>query len=224
LGVYRDWMLSWLIHAAMKQETFSVYRRRVIPMAEGRVLEIGVGSGLNLPFYGRHAERVIGIDPSARLLWRARKAAARSPVALELLKCSAEAIPLESRSIDTVVSTWTLCTILNVQRALGELRRVLKPSGRLLFVEHGRSPEPHVWQWQDRLTPVWRCVAGGCHLNRAIGPMIEESGFEIVEMKAGYMTGPKLMTFMYEGSASSSVVIDAHTPHGTVSGLHRHAR
>jgi ubiquinone/menaquinone biosynthesis C-methylase UbiE len=148
---------------------------------------------------------VIGIDPSARLLWRARKAAAGSPVTVKLLECSAEAIPLESRSVDTVVSTWTLCTIPDVHRALGELRRVLKPSGRLLFVEHGRSPEPYVYRWQDRLTPVWRRVAGGCHLNRAIGPMIAESGFEIVEMKTGYMTGPKLMTFMYEGSASALV-------------------
>lgn len=200
--MYRDWTLSWLIHAAMKQEPFNVYRRRVIPMAEGRVLEIGVGSGLNLPFYGRNTERVIGIDPAARLLWRARKAAAASPVAVKLLECSAEAIPLGSRSVDTVVSTWTLCTIPDVQRALRELRRVLKPGGRLLFVEHGRSPDPHVCSWQDRLTPAWRRIAGGCHLNRAIGPMIEESGFAIVEMKTGYMIGPKLMTFMYEGSAS----------------------
>jgi ubiquinone/menaquinone biosynthesis C-methylase UbiE len=202
LAAYRDWMLSGLIHTAMKQEPFSIYRRRVIPMAEGRVLEIGVGSGLNLPFYGRNTERVIGIDPSARLLGRARKAAVGSPVAVTLLECSAEAIPLENRSVDTVVSTWTLCTIPDVHRALGELRRVLKPGGRLLFIEHGRSPEPYVCRWQDRLTPVWRRVAGGCHLNRAIGPMIEESGFEIVEMKTVYMTGPKLMTFMYEGSAS----------------------
>ena len=123
--------------------------------------------------------------------------------AVKLLECSGEAIPLENRSVDTVVTTWTLCTIPDAHRALGEMRRVLKPRGRLLFVEHGRAPEPYLCRWQDRLTPLWRRVAGGCHLNlnRAIGPMIEESGFAIVEMKTGYMTGPKAMTLMYEGSA-----------------------
>jgi ubiquinone/menaquinone biosynthesis C-methylase UbiE len=117
------------------------------------------------------------------------------------LKGSAEAIPLESKSVDTVVTTWTLCTIPEVARALSEMRRVLKPGGRLLFVEHGRSPDPNVRCWQDRLTPLWKRIGGGCHLNRAIGQLIEESGFRIENINTGYMKGPKPMTFMYEGSA-----------------------
>jgi len=110
---------------------------------------------------------------------------------------------LDDKSVDTVVTTWTLCTIPSVTRALSEMRRVLKPGGRLLFVEHGRSPDPNVRRWQDRLTPLWRRIGGGCHLNRAISQLIEESGFRIERMDTGYMKGPKPMTFMYEGSARS---------------------
>ena len=110
---------------------------------------------------------------------------------------------LDDKSVDTVVTAWTLCTIPGVTRALSEMRRVLKPSGRLLFVEHGRSPDPNVRRWQDRLTPLWRRIGGGCHLNRAISQLIEESGFRIERMDTGYMKGPKPMTFMYEGSARS---------------------
>ena len=110
---------------------------------------------------------------------------------------------LDDKSVDTVVTTWTLCTIPSVTRALSEMRRVLKPGGRLLFVEHGRSPDPNVRRWQDRLTPLWKRIAGGCHLNRAISQLIEESGFRIERMDTGYMKGPKPMTFMYEGSARS---------------------
>lgn len=110
---------------------------------------------------------------------------------------------LDDKSVDTVVTTWTLCTIPGVTRALSEMRRVLKPGGRLLFVEHGRSPDPNVRRWQDRLTPLWKRIAGGCHLNRAISQLIEESGFRIERMDTGYMKGPKPMTFMYEGSARS---------------------
>jgi ubiquinone/menaquinone biosynthesis C-methylase UbiE len=117
------------------------------------------------------------------------------------LKSSAETIPLEDASIDTVVTTWTLCTIPDVAAALSEMCRVLKPDGRLLFVEHGRSPERSVRRWQDRLTPLWKCLGGGCHLNRAISQLIESAGFRIERMDTGYMKGPRPMTFMYEGSA-----------------------
>lgn len=201
MSFYHDRILPHLINMTMRQEALMEYRRRLVPAAEARILEIGVGSGLNLPFYGDKATHVIGLDPSQKLLSMAQKASSGTLRPVELLEGSAEAIPLEDKSVDTVVTTWTLCSIPDVSRALGEVRRVLKPSGRFLFVEHGRSPETNISRWQDRLTPLWRRIGGGCHLNRAIGPLIADSGFRIEQMETGYMDGPKLMTFMYEGSA-----------------------
>jgi ubiquinone/menaquinone biosynthesis C-methylase UbiE len=195
-------MLPCVIHAAMRQDVFTSYRQRLIPKATGIVLEIGVGSGLNLPFYSRRVARVVGVDPSSRLLSRAREAATRTSVEIQLLECSAEAIPVETCSVDSVVTTWTLCTIPDVVRALHEMHRVLKPAGRLLFVEHGRSPEPRVCRWQDRLTPLWKHFAGGCHLNRAITGSIEAAGFHIIATSTGYTAGPKLITYTYEGCAT----------------------
>jgi ubiquinone/menaquinone biosynthesis C-methylase UbiE len=201
MSVYEDQILPYLIHLSMRPGTLAAYRRRVVPAAEGRVLEIGVGSGLNLPFYGAATTDVVGLDPSVKLLWMARKAAHKTMRGIALLEGSAEAVPLEDRSVDTVVTTWTLCTIPDVHRALGEMRRVLKPTGRLLFVEHGRSPDARVRRWQDRLTPVWRRISGGCHLNRPIAQLLEEAGFRIEQLENSYMPGPKPMTYMYEGSA-----------------------
>ena len=154
MGLYQDHVLPLLIHLSMRQRNLAAYRARVVPAAQGRVLEIGIGSGLNLPYYGTAVEQVIGLDPSPKLLAMARKTAQQTSIPLELIENRAEAIPLYNRSIDTIVTTWTMCSIPDVRRALGEMRRTLKPGGRLLFVEHGRSPDPSVRRWQDRLTPV----------------------------------------------------------------------
>ena len=185
----------------MRRRDLAAYRNRVVPAADGRVLEIGIGSGLNLPFYSRNVERLIGLDPSPKLLSMVRRNLRPDTPSLELIEGSAEAIPLENNSVDTVVTTWTLCSIPDVGRALREMHRVLKPAGRLLFIEHGRSPEANVRWWQDRLTPAWRRIGGGCHLNRAIRKLIEDAGFQLVRFENGYMRGPKPLTFMYEGSA-----------------------
>ena len=200
MGFYQNRILPHLVHLSMRQDTFSAYRRRLVPAAQGRVLEIGVGSGLNLPLY-TDAAHVVGLDTSPRLLSMARQAHRSGAASTELIEGSAEALPLEDKSIDTVVTTWTLCTIPDVNAALREMRRVLKPSGELLFVEHGRSPDARVRRWQDRLTPVWKRVGGGCHLNRPIRELLEQSGFRIERIETGYMKGPKPMTFMYEGRA-----------------------
>lgn len=201
MGFYQDQVLPLLIHLAMRQCNLAVYRSRVIPSAHGRVLEIGIGSGLNLPFYEPKTKEVIGLDPSAKLLGMARRSMRPRAFPLDLIEASAEAIPLDDHSIDTVVTTWTFCSIPDVKGALCEIRRVLKPGGRLLFVEHGLAPDSPVRWWQDRLTPIWKRVGGGCHLNRAIGALIEGAGFRIERLATGYMRGPKPMTFMYEGSA-----------------------
>ena len=194
-------MLPHLLHLAMRQDTFVAYRRRVVSSAHGLVLEVGAGSGLNIPFYTGASTHVVGLDPSTRLLAKARQLQRASASSVDLIAGSAESLPLEDESIDTVVTTWTLCSIPDVETALREVRRVLKPSGQLLFVEHGRALDERVRRWQDRLTPAWKRLAGGCHLNRPIRQLVEDAGFEIERVDTAYMKGPKPLTFMYEGRA-----------------------
>ena len=200
MGFYRNQIVPLLTNSSMRNKHLAAYRDRIIPAATGRVLEVGIGSGLNLPRYSPNVQQVIGLEPSPKLLGMARHAEHQNfPV--DLIEGSAEEIPLEKASVDTVVTTWTLCTIPDVSRALNEMRRVLKSGGRLLFVEHGRAPDPNIVWWQDLLTPMWRRIGGGCHLNRAIETLIQGAGFQFEQLETGYMRGPKPMTFMYEGSA-----------------------
>jgi ubiquinone/menaquinone biosynthesis C-methylase UbiE len=201
MGFYKEHIVPCLIHLSMRQRRLEPYRRRLVAIASGRVLEIGIGSGLNLPFYGQGINQMIGLDTSPKLLKMVRHGARRTSTPLELIEASAEYIPIDDHSIDTVVTAWTLCSIPDAPRALAEMRRVLKPGGRLLFVEHGRAPELRVQWWQDHFTPTWKHFSGGCHLNRAISDLIQNAGFHIERLDTGYMPGPKMMTFMYEGSA-----------------------
>jgi ubiquinone/menaquinone biosynthesis C-methylase UbiE len=201
--IYQRLIVPYLVHLSMRQPRLEPYRRRVVPAATGRVLEIGVGSGINFRFYPDDTTSIVGIEPSAKLLSMAQSATANAGVPVELIEGSAEAIPIDDRSVDTVVSTWTLCSIPDVQRALHEIRRVLRPDGRLLFVEHGQAPEPSVSRWQHRLTPLWKRLAGGCHLDRPMDTLIRGAGFEIDRLDTGYMEGPKVLTFLYEGVAHS---------------------
>lgn len=199
MSVYNDIILPHLCHLAMLNRNFAPYRRRVVAAADGHVLEIGIGPGLNLPFYGSAVRDIQGLEPSSRLIVMARRAAAESAVPVRFIEGSAEAIALDDHSIDTVVTTWTLCTIPQAERALAEMRRVLKPTGQLLFVEHGLARRARVQRWQHRLTPVWSKIGGGCHLNRPIESLIEQAGFDLPQLETGYMKGPKPMTFLYEG-------------------------
>ena len=204
MSFYQHLVLPRLLHLAMRQEALRPFRRRVIAAAVGRVLEVGIGSGLNLPLYGPPVRSVIGLEPSRELLRMARDRAATAAVPVELLEASAEAVPLDDASIDTVVTTWTLCTIPDAPRALAELKRVLRPDGALLFVEHGRAPELRVARWQDRLDPLWRRAAGGCHLNRKIDDLISGNGFRIDVLTNARLPGPRTHTFLYEGRARPS--------------------
>lgn len=196
MSFYDERILPHLIAVAMRQRELAPYRERVAGAACGRVLEIGVGAGANLPFYGPGVDEIFGLDPSERLLRMALKAGPLRP-----LEASAEAIPLDADSVDAVVTTWTLCSIPDAPAALSEMRRVLKPGGRLLFVEHGVSPDPRVRWLQDTLTPVWRRIGGGCHLNRRIDALIREAGWKLEKIDTGYLRGANPMTYMYEGSA-----------------------
>ena len=198
---YERRILPYLIHVTMRDRHFTPYRQRVTAGATGTVLELGIGSGLNLGLYPPAVTAVIGLDPSSPLLARAARATPMNTHRTQLLTGSAEAIPLNAGSVETVVTTWTLCSVPDVAGALREIRRVLRADGRLLFVEHGRAPDTGVAAWQDRLTPVWKRLAGGCHLNRPIGQLLESSGFRLERLHTGYMTGPRPMTFMYEGLA-----------------------
>jgi ubiquinone/menaquinone biosynthesis C-methylase UbiE len=198
---YNDVILPRLCHLVMLNRRLVPYRERVIGSAEGRVVEIGIGSGLNLPFYRPHAREIVGVEPAPQLIAMARQVAERMPTPVTFIEESAEAISLEDNTVDTVVTTWTLCTIPQPDRALAEMRRVLKPSGRLLFVEHGLAPDAGVRTWQNWLTPVWKRISGGCHLNRPIRKMIEDAGFRFDRLETAYMPGLKPMAFLYEGSA-----------------------
>jgi SAM-dependent methyltransferase len=200
MGFYNDLILPRLIDLAMRNKQLLPFRERVIGAAEGRVLEIGVGSGRNLPFYRPPAKEILALEPSPKLVAMAR-GAADSGMPVLFLEASAETIPLDDGTVDSVVTTWTLCSIPQAASALGEMRRVLRPGGKLLFAEHGLAPSASVRWWQDRLTPAWQRLSGGCHLNRPIRSMIEDAGFRIDRIETGYISGPKAFTFMYEGSA-----------------------
>jgi ubiquinone/menaquinone biosynthesis C-methylase UbiE len=201
MGFYNDVVLPRLCHMAMRNRHLAPYRRRVLSGAQGEVLEIGIGSGLNLPFYGPHVRGIYGLEPSPQLVRIARRAAEHSDRPVALIEGSAEAIPFDDKSLDTIVTTWTLCSIPHADRALAEMRRVLKPGGQLLFVEHGLGPEAAVAQWQRRLTPFWSKISGGCHLDRPIQALIAQAGFDCTHLETGYMKGPTPMTYMYEGRA-----------------------
>jgi ubiquinone/menaquinone biosynthesis C-methylase UbiE len=196
--------LPSILDLVMQQKQLVGYRQAVVGEARGQVLEIGAGSGLNFPFYAENVERVLALDPSPRLLGFARRRAAAVKVPVEFLLGSATAIPLPDNSFDTVVMTWTLCSIPDAPAALAEMRRVLKGDGQLLFVEHGLAPEPAVEKWQHRLTPAWRHIAGGCHLNRKMDELIQSAGFDLKKLQTGYAPGPRPMAFMYEGCACQS--------------------
>jgi ubiquinone/menaquinone biosynthesis C-methylase UbiE len=199
MGLYQDRILPRLIDLVMRSERLAPYRQRAVSQAEGRVLEIGAGSGLNLPFYTVGVTEILGLEPHPKLrdLARGRQCGALWTT----VEGSAEAIPLDDASVDTVVSTWTLCSIPGVAQALAEARRVLKPGGKLLFVEHGLAPDAGVRRWQHGLTPVWQRLAGGCRVNRPIPELVRQAGFEITRLQTGYMQGPRPMTFTYEGCA-----------------------
>jgi len=201
VGFYEDHILPHLVNLTMRNRRLVPYRERVISAAEGRVLEIGVGSGFNLPLYPAPVCEIVGLEPAPRLLAMSRRLANRSSLPVKFIEGSAEAISLEDRSIDTVVTTWTLCTIPAVTQALREVGRVLRPDGQLLFIEHGAAPDDNVRKWQDRLTPAWKRIGGGCHLNRPIPTIVESAGFTITRLETGYMKGPKPMAFLYEGRA-----------------------
>ena len=202
MGFYDDHVLPRLINFAMNNRYVNAERAKALTGVRGDVLEIGFGSGLNLPYYPRDVKRVVGLDPSETGWKLAHKRVAASSVPVEHLLLSSESIPAPDAAFDSVVSTFTLCTIPDVAQALREVRRVLKPGGCFFFVEHGRSNEPRVERWQDRWDPMQGRLFGGCHVNRKIDELIANSGLRIEQLDTFYSRGPRIFSFFYRGVAS----------------------
>lgn len=199
---WNDRVLPHLIERVCGSRDVAERRQRLVPRARGRVLEIGVGSGLNLPFYDRaHVTDLVGIDPSQPLLARARERLATAPVPAELVQASAERLPLASASFDSVVVTYSLCSVDDKAAALAEIRRVLSPGGALYFLEHGISPDRSTARWQRWLTPGWRHVSGGCRLDADVLGDFERAGFAIAEHDSGYGQGARWLSYLTTGVA-----------------------
>jgi ubiquinone/menaquinone biosynthesis C-methylase UbiE len=199
MSLYSRFLFPRVLDFAMKHEELTNLREKMIQAARGVVLEVGIGSGLNLPFYTSSVTKLYALEPSAELLTKARTRSARAPFPIEWLNSAAELIHLPDSSVDTVVVTWSLCSMQDPSAALGEMSRVLRPDGRLIFIEHGLSPDAGVQSWQNRLTPVWRRLAGGCHLNRKMDDLIRSAGFSIATLDAAYIPGPRPLTYTYVG-------------------------
>lgn len=202
MGLYERFLLPQVVNFTCGMKPNMRQREKVVPLASGSVLEVGFGSGLNLPFYdSTKVQRVWALDPSAEM-WAMGEGRVRGTAfPVEFLKAPAEQIPLAGESADTVLVTYTLCTLPDVRRALGEMARVLKPGGELVFCEHGAAPDESVRRWQNRLNPVWKALGGGCNLNRPIPSLIEEAGFRMRELSSMYIPGWKPASFNYWGRA-----------------------
>ena len=202
MGLYDTYILPQLTHWICSQQEIAKERRKIVPRAKGNVLEVGMGSGLNLPFYDPSVVRhVWGVEPSFKLREMAQKRAEGLSFDVDLIGFTGEEIPLDNHCVDTVVVTYALCSIPDVKKALKEMNRVLKSDGELIFCEHGSAPDEAVRRWQERINPFWTRVSGGCHLNRPVPDLIRESGFKIRHMETMYNSPLKIVSFNYQGVA-----------------------
>jgi len=205
MGFYARHVLPRCLDLACGVGPIDKQRAKIVPRARGHVVEIGIGSGLNLPFYdASKVERVTGIDPDDHMWRRAKGRVLACDFPVERMGLSGESLPLESRIADTVVVTYSLCTIPDPIAALKEMARVSKPGGTILFAEHGKAPDPRVARWQRRIDPMWKKIAGGCHSGRDIPALFDEAGLEITECEEMYIPGPKVLAYNYWGEARVS--------------------
>jgi ubiquinone/menaquinone biosynthesis C-methylase UbiE len=204
MGFYAKYLFPHLMDWAMGTQKFQEQRREALKPLHGEVLEIGFGTGLNLPHYPPTVAKVVALEPACLLPSTVARRMAAAPIPVELVRASAEGLPFEDHRFDCVLSTWTLCTILDVVSALREIRRVLKPSGHYVFLEHGRSENPRLARWQDRLNPVQQRIGVGCNMNRPIDRLIAQAGLRLPHLDRFVMPGiPRLVGEMYRGTALS---------------------
>jgi ubiquinone/menaquinone biosynthesis C-methylase UbiE len=202
MNLYRRIIFPQLLDLALSGERMERYRRQLLAHVQGSVLEIGFGTGLNLPCYPEHIRKITGVDPNPGMGSLARRRIASSPIAVDWQVADAQELPFPSQSFDSVVSTWTLCSIPNVAKALREIRRVLRAGGKLFFLEHGLSEDPQVQRWQNRLNPLQKVIADGCNLNRDMARLIREAGFRFEQLERFYMADqPKIIGYTYQGIA-----------------------
>jgi len=206
MGLYDKYVLPKFLNVACGSKPILKQREKVVPHCTGRVLEVGMGSGLNLPYYNpSKIDIVFGLEPAPAMVALAKPKADAVPFPVEFIDLPGEEIPLEDNSIDTVLLTYTLCTIPGAEAALAGMRRVLKPGGKLLFCEHGRAPDAAIEKWQNRINGAWRHIAGGCNVNRDIPGLIKASGFNITDMDSMYLPStPRVLGFNYWGSAKKA--------------------
>lgn len=204
MSLYDKYILPSFLNCACGSKPINYQRQKVVPLADGIILEVGIGSGLNIPFYDRaKVEKLIGLDPSPELNAMAQKMADQHDLEVEFLLSGAENIPLPDDHVDTVLVTYTMCTIPDALSANKEMLRVLKPGGRMIFCEHGLAPDAKVSKWQSRIDPFWGKIAGGCHLNRDIPELIRRAGFQIQTMDKMYLPStPKFAGYNYWGIAT----------------------
>lgn len=204
MNIYDRYVLPTFLNLACGTKPILKQREKVVPLAEGRVLEIGMGSGINIPYYDPNkVEMVWGLEPSEGMRQKARKNLKKAHFEIEWLDLPSEEIPLEDNAADTILLTYTLCTIPDWQSALEQMRRVLKPNGKLIFCEHGQAPDESIQKWQKRINPTWKKIAGGCNLNRPIPQLLTHSGFRIEKMDTQYLPStPKVAGFNYWGVSS----------------------
>ena len=202
MGLYNKYILPKVIDWACRQKPTNKQREKIIPLAKGKVLEIGIGSGLNLPFYDKTTvKHLTAIDPFIEI-WNQNKMDTKElPFDFNFIKTSADSLPMDNNSFDFAVVTYTLCSIQDTSKAIEEIKRVLKPNGQLLFCEHGKAPDVSVQKWQHLINPLWKRLGGGCHLDKDIPLIIENNGLKIQKMETMYIPGWKPASFNYWGSA-----------------------
>lgn len=205
MSFYENHCLPHIINFVCGLKVIQKQRAKVVPLAHGKVLEIGMGSGLNIPYYDADKiEMVWGLEPSEGMRKKAQPNLQQALFEVCWLDFPSEEIPLDDNSVDTVVLTYTLCTIPNWRKALQQMSRVLKPDGKLIFCEHGEAPDENIRKWEKRMNPVWKKAAGGCNLGRPIPRLIELGGFDIQNIESEYLPGPKFAAYNYWGTANPS--------------------
>lgn len=205
MGLYSNVIFPRILDLAMRDKNMAEVRTAVLADVTGDIFEIGFGTGLNLRYYPDTVKEITTVDANAGCNKIAEPRIAKSPITVHNKVLNGEELPMDDQTFDSVVCTWTLCSIDNAEKALGEIRRILRPDGKFFFVEHGLSPDPKLQKWQNRLNPIWKIIGDGCNLNRKHDELLQDCQFSIDKLDNFHLeTGPKFATYLYQGVASKA--------------------